>query len=221
MNMQNILDSFVNVIAPAACGSCGENAAFYPLPICRSCRDSLITGRIEPCTSSGNLERTYSLLPYRSAIKCCLRDLKYGANRRTLELISELVSAFPGSVKIAEEKPDIIIPVPLHPSRLHTRGYNQSELISRVLCRYLSVPVNPRILIKIRNTRPQTGLERARRTANLKGSFRVVDRPALIGKTVLLVDDIMTTGTTLDECADELLHSGARSITGFTVAKTM
>ena len=221
MNVQAMLDSFVNVISPAACGACGERAAAYPLPICRECRDSLLAGTIPPSASSENIEKIYSLRPYRSAIKCCVQALKYHGNRRTLELVENLASPFLTLGKITEEKPDIMIPVPLHPSRLCSRGYNQSELISRVLSKHLCIPVRTRVLIKTGNTPPQTGLERSIRIKNLKGSFRVIDRLALTGKKVLLVDDLMTTGATLNECARELLRSGANSVTGFTVARTL
>lgn len=221
MNAQAIIGSFVNIIAPAVCGACGAGNTVYPLPVCRDCRTSLIGHPIPPYISSSNMEKIYSLRPYRSAIKCCLRDLKFRGNRGILELIDALLGPFLRSGKIDEDRPDIIIPVPLHPSRHYARGYNQSELISLVASRWLSIPVKKRTLIKTRNTSPQSGLEKCARKRNLKGAFRALDRMELAGRSILLVDDIITTGTTLDECASELLRGGAGSVTGLTIARTL
>ena len=116
---------------------------------------------------------------------------------------------------------DLIVPVPLHPDRRSARGYNQSELISSILSEQLSSPVSFSVLIKTKNTAPQIGLSGKKRVNNLKNSFAVVDRLQLMGKSVMLVDDIITTGATLDACAVELLRAGAKKVSGFTLARTM
>jgi competence protein ComFC len=221
MNAQALLGSFVNIIAPAICGSCGSESAAYPLPVCRNCRISLIKQNIPPYVTSTNIEQIYSLRIYRSAIKSCLRDLKFRGNRRILDLVNEMLGVFLTSDRITFPRPDIIIPVPLHPSRYYARGYNQSELISLVISEWLSIPVKKRALVKIKNTSPQSGLKKFARKRNLKGAFRALDRMELAGRNILLVDDIITTGTTLDECASELLHSGAETVTGLTIARTI
>lgn len=221
MNAQAILGSFVNIIAPAICGSCGSESAAYPLPLCRNCRTSLFEQNIPPYITSPNIERIYSLRLYRSALKCCLQDLKFRGNRRILELVDELLDPFLASERITCPRADLIIPVPLHPSRYYARGYNQSELISMAVSERLSIPVKKRVLIKIRNTSPQSGLKKFARKRNLRGAFRVLERMELVGRNILLVDDIITTGTTLDECACELLQGGAGSVTGLTIARTI
>jgi ComF family protein len=107
----------------------------------------------------------------------------------------------------AFSRPRLLVPVPLHVSRLRRRGYNQSLLLARVLGRRWRVPVSPRLLVRTRETIPQQGLKAAERRRNLKGAFRV--RKPLEGETVLLVDDVMTTGATVRECSRVLLEAGA------------
>jgi ComF family protein len=110
----------------------------------------------------------------------------------------------------ADGHPDLLVPVPLHASRLRRRGYNQSLLLARVLARRWRVPVPARLLVRTRSTVPQQGLKAAERRRNLKGAFRV--RKPLDGETVLLVDDVMTTGATARECSRVLLEAGAARV---------
>jgi ComF family protein len=107
----------------------------------------------------------------------------------------------------ADGRPDLLVPVPLHVSRLRRRGYNQSLLLARVLGSRWRVPVPARLLVRTRATIPQQGLKAVERRRNLKGAFQV--RKSLDGETVLLVDDVMTTGATARECSQMLLEAGA------------
>ncbi|MFH1553198.1 MAG: phosphoribosyltransferase family protein [Candidatus Omnitrophota bacterium] len=132
-----------------------------------------------------------------------------------------MIRKFLSENNIPSEAVDLIVPVPLHPSRRHTRGYNQSEIISEALSGRFSAPVCSHALIKTKNTVPQMGLSRKNRIKNLKNSFTVVDRLYLVGKSILLVDDIMTTGATLDTCAVTLLGAGAKEVFAFTLARTL
>jgi ComF family protein len=115
---------------------------------------------------------------------------------------------------------DLVIPVPVHWNRRHGRGYNQALLIACSVAGSASIPVYRGGLIKIRNTPPQTGISKKRRIRNLHDSFLAPDRLSLAGKSVLLVDDVITTGATMETCAAELLRAGAREVLGFTIAKT-
>jgi ComF family protein len=106
--------------------------------------------------------------------------------------------------------PDLIVPVPLHLSRLRQRGYNQSLLLARVLGRRWRKPVPGRLLVRLRPTSPQQGLKAVQRRLNLKGAFAT--RSALAGQKVLLIDDVMTTGATARECSRTLLSAGAGEV---------
>jgi ComF family protein len=116
---------------------------------------------------------------------------------------------------------DVIVPVPLHPSRLRARGFNQSLLIADRLGRHLGLPVSATGLIRTIATEPQTSLPRSKRIGNLRRAFTVRHIEAFDGRSVLLVDDVFTTGTTLNECAKALRTAGATSVSALTLARTI
>ena len=114
-----------------------------------------------------------------------------------------------------------IIPVPLHLTRLRWRGFNQSLILARAIGLRINTPVDPWLLSRIRPTQPQTKLSREDRRANVRGAFRV-NMPALAKeKRFLLVDDVYTSGATVEECARTLYQNGARSVDVFTLARVV
>jgi ComF family protein len=147
-----------------------------------------------------------SVALYEDCLRQAVQRFKYrGAfslDRPLGRLLAAALEADP-----AAGRPDLLVPVPLHVSRLRRRGYNQSLLLARGLGRRWRVPVPARLLVRTRPTIPQQGLKAAERRRNLKGAFRI--RKPLDGETVLLVDDVMTTGATARECSRVLLEAGA------------
>ena len=116
---------------------------------------------------------------------------------------------------------DCILPVPLHRKREKMRGFNQAELLGRSISRLSSLPLLRGVLVKTRNTPAQVSLEAAERETNLRGAFEV-RKPALVkGQTVLLVDDVFTTGSTLRECSRVLGQSGALEVRALTLARAL
>lgn len=222
MKIKPVLDSLLNIAMPAVCASCRRKNSQFPLPICRDCRETLLIGPAPPLLINGHNMRTiYSLAPYRSAVRHCLHDLKFRANRRVLEILNIMIVSYSFGESLRKDKNGLIVPVPLHPSRYRSRGFNQSELIARKVSHHYLIPFDRNLLLKIRNTLPQTVLEREQRGKNLKNCFHCRKPSDVSGKDILLVDDIMTTGATLEECAGELMRSGARSVTGFTIARAL
>jgi ComF family protein len=118
-----------------------------------------------------------------------------------------------------ESRPDVIVPVPLHAARLRERGYNQALEIARPVARVLNVPLAPRLLTRTRPTPPQAGLDRRTRERNLKNAFVVVDVSQVRGKTVALIDDVMTSGSTAGAAALALKRAGAKSVMVWVVAR--
>ena len=116
---------------------------------------------------------------------------------------------------------DVVVPVPLHGSRLRAREFNQSLLIADRVGRYLMRPVSMTNLVRVTATAPQTVLGRSDRLRNLRRAFRVRNAIPFAGRHVLLVDDVFTTGTTLNECAKALRAAGAESISALTLARTI
>jgi ComF family protein len=112
--------------------------------------------------------------------------------------------------------PDAVVPVPLHMRRLAERGYNQSELLAAALCMAVGLALEPDWLARSRETLQQVGLDAAQRQANVAGAF--VAAPAVAGRTLLVIDDVFTTGATLRACADAALAQGAAAVYGLTLA---
>lgn len=116
---------------------------------------------------------------------------------------------------------DALVPVPLHPWRLWRRRSNQAALLARSVSRASGVPVRADWLVRSKATRPQVGLSRNERALNLQGSFRIADgvRPAVAGRRLVLVDDVMTTGSTANAAARVLLRAGAEAVDVLTFAQ--
>ena len=114
---------------------------------------------------------------------------------------------------------DIIISVPLSQNRMKMRGYNQSELLAKELSKILNVRIENRVLIKTKNNTQQSLLDKEARTQNVQGAYRIINKNKVLGKKILLIDDIYTTGSTLNECSKILKQMGANKIDIFTIAK--
>jgi len=183
-----------------------EAAAFAPLPAagatCLECR------KARP-----PFDRARALGVYDGALKEGVKLLKYG-HQTALAHALVAVSPCPGPLWVV----DVVAPVPLHPSRLRKRGYNQSAWLARALGERVGLPVED-LLERAVATRPQVGLNRQARAANVKGAF-VVPRPDRVaGRTVLLVDDVITTGATAAACAGTLKAAGAERVHVWAVAR--
>lgn len=118
-----------------------------------------------------------------------------------------------------EEKFDIIIPVPIHWKRLRKRGYNQSYLVAKEVSKKLKVNLENKVLMKKKNTAPQSSLKRKERKSNTSSAYSVQKKEKIIGKKILLIDDIFTTGATVNECSKELKYAGAKEIIVVTIAR--
>jgi ComF family protein len=116
---------------------------------------------------------------------------------------------------------DLLLPVPLHPKRLKERGFNQALILGKAIGRREGVPCRGFLLKKIRWSPPQIDLSPQERQKNVKGSFAVTDPGGVRGKRLLLIDDVMTTGSTVNECAGELLKAGAGEVDVFTLARAV
>ena len=116
---------------------------------------------------------------------------------------------------------DIVVPVPLHPRRLATRGYNQAGLLAVAFAQRIGRLCDEASLVRIRDTEHQSRSNGEERRKNLKGAFRVEDPSRIRGRTVVRIDDVMTTGATLDECSESLYAAGAYKVIPFTVAKAL
>jgi len=115
---------------------------------------------------------------------------------------------------------DMIIPVPLHKNRQKQRGYNQAELIGECLAKLLCIPLVPNILVKTSESKSQSVLSRNERLSNVEGLFKVVNAEAIYCKNILIIDDIVTTGSTVNQCSKALKQAGASSVVAGVIATT-
>lgn len=209
---------------PATCSGCGREGE----PLCGRCRPSL-DARLSlpggtpiglPADIPAPLLQLEWCAPFAGPVRASLHDLKYAGERRLAEPLGRAVARRWVRVGIGA---DVVVPVPVHAERERRRGYDQAALIAVVAARELGLPL-VRALERVRSTVAQFELGRDERAANVAGAFRV--RPApdgpdprVLGAWVLLVDDVVTTGSTLAACAAALEAAGARAVSAIAVAR--
>jgi competence protein ComFC len=157
---------------------------------------------------------------YEGALRKAILALKF-QGRRSLapELAQMLVAAVQNDALAAAAPPDLVCPVPLHPSRQAERGFNQSALLAHYFCERTGNELDCNLLFRTRPTIPQVALPRPERGRNVRGAFAVSEGKEIKGAKVLLIDDIYTTGSTLEECAHVLRRGGAADVYVLTLAR--
>lgn len=168
-------------------------------------------------------DRTVAALDYVFPVTVLVQRFKFNRSFACGAVLSDRLSrAVVANLRRTHDPPEAIIPVPLHAARLFLRAFNQAEVLARDLGRSLGLTVAPRILRRRRHTPAQSGLSARERRKNLKGAFMA--RPgaaSLAGKHIALVDDVMTTGATVGECARALKQAGAQSVSVWVVARAL
>ncbi|NMC49361.1 MAG: ComF family protein [Desulfovibrio sp.] len=174
------------------------------------------------CPACRNTPPPFATVAFHGAYQGLLRDMilafKFGKHPEHAGVLRDLLAgaflrAAPdeGSLEAGREAPivpDLLVPVPLHPSRLAWRGFNQSLELARLLSRRLGRPIDARALVRIRDTRPQSTLSGPERQENIRGAFKA-DPSRVSGRVALLADDVMTTGATVEAASRALLEAGA------------
>jgi ComF family protein len=156
---------------------------------------------------------------YGGVLKDIILLFKYGR----VSVLSRALARFAEECLGADQRlwqgADFLVPVPLHRKRRRNRGFNQSALLARDLGRIRRMKVLDGCLVKTKNVPPQTSLEGGGREANVRGAYGIKRRSRIEGKTLVLVDDVFTTGATLGECCRELVRAGAREVRALTLAQ--
>jgi ComF family protein len=210
------------------CDRCTDRVRWIEEPVCPACGLPLASGPPHLCHACIErppaFRRARAIACYRAhdegedPLGIALRGLKYAGRRALARPLAELVAdRFP----FAPDEFDLVVPVPLHPSRLRSRGFNQALLLARAACRRWAIPVEPRALVRVRPTPPQVGLGEAERRRNLRGALAVRPGADVRGRRVLVIDDVATTLATANESAKALLRGGARAVDVLTLARTL
>lgn len=243
MGLQIAIDALSSVLFPAPCRVCGAiltNASL--IPVCRTCLEGF--ERITPpmcdccgrpfvsplaedamrplcrlCRSgffSFDLARSYAV--YDDALASAVILLKYEGVKRLGDWfaarLAEMVQR-----KAEDWRADLVVPVPLHADRLRERGYNQAELIARPLAKRLGIKFGAYLLVRTKPRPPRLVLSRTERWTSVRGAYATRQGIAVDNLRILLVDDVLTTGATLDACSRALKKAGAAAVLGLTVAR--
>ncbi|HCC06928.1 MAG TPA: hypothetical protein DEP72_02000 [Clostridiales bacterium] len=158
------------------------------------------------------IKRNYGVVVYNEYLKEVIHRYKYGKKEHYGKILAEMMQEkFEDIIKI--HNIDVVIPVPIHKNRLKVRGYNQSEIISKALSKKVNIKHDKKYIFRLKDTKPQNNLNVKMRKINLKKSFKLVDKQNVSYKKVLLIDDIYTTGSTLEGCAEILTAHGSEVYT--------
>ncbi|HSD65146.1 MAG TPA: ComF family protein [Vicinamibacteria bacterium] len=235
---RNLVDPVLAVVFPSACPACGRLLARPGRgPLCEPCWAALPRHRGVACRcglplapglsacsrcrrARSPLAAGASLGPYEGSLRVVLHALKYGGRRRAAGRLAEALLEEP-AVRALVATGDVLVPVPLHPRRLRERGFNQSALLAREIARRAGKAACPDALVRRVDTAPQAGLSAAQRRRNVRHAFAVRRKASVARRTVILVDDVLTTGATALACARQLEEAGAHEVRLLTVARVV
>jgi len=204
--MLNVIDGFMRLMFPLKCLICGN---YSEKCICDGCFSRIkFIGLLE-----GDV---YFVGAYEGVLEKAIKLLKFRLKKKVARDLSFIMANHNPFVDF-----DIIVPVPLHKKRMAERGFNQSAEIAADLSRIYGKPVIDELLIRSRDTKHQFELSPRERALNIKGAFTVKDPVKVSGKRVLIMDDIYTTGATINECRRCLLSAGARSVHSLVLSRAL
>lgn len=218
--MGKIKAFFLHLFFPNRCVCCDEFIEYDGF-LCEECKKKLPFAEEYPLKNCVDflLDGFSTPFYYKDGIDDCVRDLKFRGVLRNADFLAHyMAESVMGKDEFSEA--DVIIPVPLHKKDKRRRGYNQSFLLAKKLSKALGIPAEKDALQKVKHTKKQHKLSYSERISNVEKAFAVGDKSAVLGKKVILVDDVFTTGSTMKNCAEALKSAGASRVLGLTAAKT-
>ena len=238
LHKSELFQAAVSLLYPATCTICGKHvrAGEYLCDGCEAKIVRIVPPFCETCSEpfEGSINTTFTcancahrtiyfdaaVAAYRGRgiVREVIHEFKYGRQMHLRHLIAGWLHAALDDERLRDVSIHLIVPVPLHPARQRERGFNQASLLAESLSVETSIPCRP-LLERIRYTTAQTALDRSERMENLHNAFRLRKNANVRGLRVLLLDDVLTTGSTLSECARVLKRAGAISVYAATAAR--
>ena len=230
--LYHLLWSGLDLLFPPVCGGCGTPGVRWcsrcqrdiptvPEPLCAVCGTALPPAAADPCPDCRRSRPQFHVLRSWSAfdgpVRNALHRLKYRRDVGLGEALTPQLASFAGGLGWPI---DLVVPVPLARKRLSERGYNKATLIARPLAMALGIAYDQNAVARVRDTRSQVGLARRERQDNVRDAFKAKSEKVGV-RSILLVDDVATTGSTLSSCAGALCASGARDVFALTVARAL
>jgi len=228
--------SLLDLLFPRHCLGCGQTGSYFcpaclnliaaaPDRICPICQKGSFGGLTHPgCLTPRGLDGLTTIFPYGGLIEKAIKKIKY---QFVTDLGSELVELFLSFVgedeaftRFCQGKP-VLVPIPLHPSRLRWRGFNQSELLGRLIAANLKLDFAPNLLARVKNTKPQVELDKKDRQGNIRGAFQVNKnfQFSISNFQFIVFDDVWTSGATIREAAKVFKRHGAKKVWGLALAR--
>ena len=225
MKKQTILDILFprrcpvcgEIVKPAGsliCPSCFQELSFVKNPTCKKCGKEILNETLEFCESCVTHPRSFeygaALLNYNETARESMVKIKYKNKREYLDFYGAAMAVrFENTIR--RMVVDVIVPIPIHRSRRRKRGFNQAEILAKVIGERLGVPVASDALVRSKKTLPQKELSASERLRNLSGAFTMGKLDGSV-RSVLLVDDIYTTGSTIEACTQVLKKAGIETV---------
>lgn len=207
---QILVESMKDLIFPPVCGHCGRVDEKFCLPCLNALENAAVELHLEKISPTFLIASSGL---HADILQNAVISLKYDRGFAVAPLLAARICTMLAQLNWTI---DIVAPVPLHTSRLQERGYNQAKEISSKVAEQLTLPHQPEALERIRNTRSQVELNRTERLLNMGDAF-IAQANMVSGKTLLLIDDVFTTGATLSACAAAALAAGASNVYGMTI----
>jgi len=242
VSLNEALCEIADVIFPPRCLGCSEILPNLYLQIfCPACREKIrfITGSLCPicgmaffdspasnhlCGNCLENKPYFSLAravaSYETLILDAIHQFKYGHNISTGTALASFMAEF-CFPDFDFTDYSLILPVPLHIRRLRERGFNQALILAKAIGKKYSIPVNFSLLKRRKFTLTQTGLDKKEREKNIRGAFAVTDNAKTEGKNIILIDDVYTTGATINQCAKTLIKAGAGKVAVLTLVRVL
>ena len=212
-----MIDLILDLLYPRTCGFCGKINKEY---ICKKCEKRLESETLCKIYKSKSKLINYHgyIFKYQGTIRNKMIDYKFNEYAYLYKTFSKIILKNENICRFIK-KYDIIIPVPIHKNRKKYRGYDQTRLIAKEIAEDLSVEIKFNVLIKKNNIKPQSTLTKLERKQNIKDAYELKNAEGIFNKRILLIDDIYTTGATIEECANTIKKANPKEISAFTIAK--